>query len=104
MSYMQRQILAELQKQTTLLKEILVSTDNYGADVTTLTAVLTDLQTDYSTLVTALTAIQSELAAGGSIDTSALDALVTQAQGIATSIDGAVSTATGLANPPAPSS
>jgi chromosome segregation ATPase len=84
------------------LEKIIMSQQNLENDVTALTAVFTDIQGDVGTLVTDLTAIQSELAAGNPVDTSSLDALVTTAQGIQTSLDSAVAGITGAATPPAP--
>lgn len=114
-------IRAQLDDITTKLETISMSQASIDADVTALTTaltsvqgVVTDIAADQATLVTDLQAIQAQLASGGTVDTSALDALVTNAQGVQSaaqsaqaSLDATVANITTVAGgttpPPAPS-
>jgi hypothetical protein len=95
-------IRAQLDRMEVNEERIIMSQQQIEADVTALTAVFTDVQTDVGTLVTDLTAIQGELAAGNPVSTASLDALVASATGIQSSLDTAVSNITAVATPAAP--
>jgi hypothetical protein len=79
-----------------------VTEQQIQADVTAISAVLDGVAADQAELVTDAQAIQAEIAAGNPVDTTALDALVTRAQGIKTALDTATASVGALVTPPPP--
>jgi hypothetical protein len=96
-------VLTRLDKILTILGEIKMSQADINADVQALTGVVNDVLADASTLLTDVTAIQQEIAAGGTVSTTALDALTASAAAMQSTIDSATSTVSGLVTPPASS-
>lgn len=95
------QILAELNTINRKMDVLMSQQDAIDTAVQALTAVLTDVQGDAAALVTDLTALAAAINAGQPVNTDALNALVTTAQGVQAALDSATAQVTALAPPAA---
>jgi len=88
-----------------LIGELMAAQDDINAATQAFQGVLTDLQAQAATLVTDLAEIQAAVAAGQPVDTSALNAVVANAQAVQSALDTAVANIDAEAasvTPPAP--
>src|SRR5262249_8703987 len=96
-----KQILAQIGILNKKLDVIMSQQDATDAAVRALAAAPPAVQPAAATLVTDVEAIAAKIAAGETVDTTALDALVTTAQGVQAAIDTATASVAALAPPPA---